>query len=64
MSELKRPGDVTALAEPDVARSVLVDCYGDYAGAEALLRAFLCARDLNQSGARFWITVYDLITAA
>jgi len=50
--------------EPVQARAVLVSCHGADAGAEALFRAFLCERDCNPAGARFWINVYGLITAA
>ncbi|MGO4705516.1 hypothetical protein AB4072_07045 [Microvirga sp. 2MCAF38] len=38
---------------------VLADCYGDGAGAEVLLRAFLAERDLNGEAVRFWLKVYD-----
>jgi hypothetical protein len=48
-------------ADPTQACAVLLDCYADDAGAEALLRAFLAERSYDRPGARFWIAVYGLI---
>jgi hypothetical protein len=50
-----RPADARA------AYTILLDCYEDGAGAEALLRAFLAERDCDRPRARFWIEVYRLI---
>jgi hypothetical protein len=36
----------------------MADCYGEGAGAEVLLRAFLTERDMNPSAVRFWLEVY------
>ena len=47
--------------DANTASAVLVKCYDDTAGAEALLRAFLAERDCDSSGVRFWIEVYRLI---
>jgi hypothetical protein len=41
------------------AGRVVAMAYGDNAGAEVLLRAFLGERDCNRAAARFWITVYE-----
>ena len=46
---------------PSEARAVLVECYAEQAGTEALLRAFLAERDRQRDDARFWVAVYDLI---
>ena len=48
-------------AHPAQACAVLVECYDDGAGAEALLRAFLAERNCDRPGARYWITVHGLI---
>ena len=48
-------------ADPAQACAILVECYADGAGAEALLRAFLAERDCNRPAARFWIEVYGRI---
>jgi hypothetical protein len=48
-------------AHPAEACAILLKCYDDGAGAEALLRAFLAERDCNRPRARFWIAVYGLI---
>ena len=48
-------------AHPAYACAILVECYDEAAGAEALLRAFLAERDHNRPAARFWIAVYRLI---
>jgi hypothetical protein len=37
----------------------MVGCYGEGAGAEMLLRAFLEERDLNPAAVRLWLRVYD-----
>jgi hypothetical protein len=47
--------------DPQTACTILVQCYRDGAGAEALLRAFLAERDCDRGGARFWIEVYGMI---
>ncbi len=39
----------------------MVDTYGDEAGAEMLLRAFLCERDLQREAVRFWLRVYGML---
>jgi hypothetical protein len=36
----------------------MADCYGEGAGAEVLLRAFLEERDMNPDAVRFWLEVY------
>lgn len=46
---------------PEEASRFLSNIYGEDAGAEALLRAFLCERDLNRDDVRFWLDVYDLL---
>jgi len=38
--------------------------YGEEAGAEVLLRAFLAERDMNPVAVRFWLRVYDLLSRA
>ncbi len=48
-------------ADPARACTILVGCYDDGAGAEALLRAFLAERNCDGPGARFWIEVYGMI---
>jgi hypothetical protein len=45
----------------DEAGAVLVSAYGEDAGGEALMRAFILERDCNRAGALFWITVHGLI---
>jgi hypothetical protein len=47
--------------DPAQAGRVMVGCYGEEAGAEALLRAFLDERDMNPDAARFWLRVYDAL---
>ncbi|MBM6596605.1 hypothetical protein [Microvirga pudoricolor] len=49
--------------DPAGARRVMVDTYGDEAGAEMLLRAFLCERDREPEAARFWLRVYGALDA-
>ena len=48
-------------ADANTACAILLQCYDDGAGAEALLRAFLAERDCNRPDARFWIEVYGMI---
>jgi hypothetical protein len=48
-------------ADPQTARSVLIECYHDGAGAEALLRAFIAERNRETLCAQFWVGVYGLI---
>jgi hypothetical protein len=50
--------------EPAKAMRVMADCYGDGAGAEILLRAFLEERDMNPDGVRFWLSVYAAVREA
>lgn len=47
--------------DPVAASRVMAGCYGEGAGAEVLLRAFLEERDMNQAAVRFWLRVYDLL---
>jgi hypothetical protein len=47
--------------DPAQASRVMVGCYGEGAGAEVLLRAFLEERDMNQAAVRFWLRVYELL---
>jgi hypothetical protein len=44
--------------DPAEATRVIVYCYGEGAGAEVLLRAFLEERDMNPDAVRFWLEVY------
>lgn len=46
---------------PDEAGAILISAYGEDAGGEALMRAFLSERDCNRAGAFFWIAVHGLI---
>ena len=55
---VRRPAVPT---DPKTACAILLQCYDDGAGAEALLRAFLAERNYDRPGARFWIDVYGLI---
>ena len=48
-------------ADPQTACKVLIECYHDGAGAEALLRAFIAERNRETLRARFWVGVYGLI---
>jgi len=50
--------------DPAEAGRVMAGCYGEEAGAEVLLRAFLAERDMNQAAVRFWLRVYDLLSRA
>jgi hypothetical protein len=43
---------------PAHATRVMAHCYGEGAGAEVLLRAFLEERDMNPDAVRFWLEVY------
>jgi hypothetical protein len=47
--------------DPAQAVRVMVGCYGEGAGAESLLRAFLEERDMNPDAARFWLRVYEAL---
>ena len=53
--------DLALTADPAQAVRVMADCYGESAGAEALLRAFLEERDMNLDAARFWLRVYEAL---
>ena len=48
--------------DPAQASRVMVGSYGEGAGAEALLRAFLEERDMNPAAVQFWLKVYDLLS--
>ncbi len=50
--------------DPSQAIRIMADCYGEGAGAEALLRAFLAERDMNRSAVRFWLQVYGALGKA
>jgi hypothetical protein len=50
--------------DPAQAGRVIADCYGDGAGAEILLRAFLEERDMNPDGVRFWLAVYAALSGS
>jgi len=50
--------------DPAQAVRVMAGCYGEGAGAEVLLRAFLEERDRNPAAVRFWLRVYDLLNDA
>lgn len=52
----------TIPADPKKASEILIECYGERAGAEALFRSFLRERDLDRDGAEFWLEVYEVIT--
>jgi hypothetical protein len=43
------------------ACDLLVQCYDDGAGTEALLRAFIAERNRESIHAQFWVGVYRLI---
>ena len=47
--------------DPQTASRILLDCYKDAAGAEALLRAFIAERNCDRPKAQFWIEVYGLV---
>jgi hypothetical protein len=40
----------------------MVGCYGQGAGAEVLLQAFLEERDLDPAAVRFWLRVHAILT--
>lgn len=48
-------------ADPQTACNVLIQCYDDGAGTEALLRAFISERNCEFVRAQFWVGVYRLI---
>jgi hypothetical protein len=54
----------TIPADPKKAFEILMECYGEGAGAEALFRSFLRERDSDRDGAEFWLEVYGLIAGA
>jgi len=47
--------------DPAQAAHIMADCYGEGAGAEVLLRAFLAERDMNTAAVRFWLRVYQAL---
>ncbi|MBZ6078162.1 hypothetical protein [Microvirga puerhi] len=47
---------------PAEASRVLRQAYGDGAGAEVLLRAFLAERDGEREAVRFWLAVHARLT--
>jgi len=47
--------------DPQTACKILLDCYEDAAGIEALLRDFVAERGRNRAKAHFWIEVYGLV---
>jgi hypothetical protein len=49
--------------DPAQASRVMAGAYGEGAGAEVLLRAFLEERDLNPAAVRFWLKVYAILKA-
>ena len=54
-SEMDMPADL------QTACDVLIQCYDEGAGAEALLRAFISERNCEPFRAQFWVGVYRLI---
>ncbi len=50
--------------DPGQASRVMAGCYGEGAGAEVLLRAFLEERDRNLAAVLFWLRVYAALTGA
>jgi hypothetical protein len=54
-SEMDMPADL------QTACDVLIQCYDEGAGAEALLRAFISERNCESFRAQFWVGVYRLI---
>jgi hypothetical protein len=48
--------------DPAEATRVIANSYGERAGAEVLLRAFLEERDMNPSAVHFWLKVYEALT--
>jgi len=59
-----RSADLWQTLEPAVAGRIVVQSYGEGAGAEVLLRAFLCERDLQREAVRFWLKVYAALDQA
>lgn len=47
--------------DPSQVIRIMADCYGEGAGAEVLLRAFLAERDMNPPAVRFWLKVYGTL---
>ncbi|PVE25855.1 hypothetical protein DC522_03540 [Microvirga sp. KLBC 81] len=45
--------------DPAQTARIMAECYGEGAGAEVLLRAFLEERDMNPAAVRFWLRVYQ-----
>lgn len=60
----RKKDDIWRRLDPAEAAHVTLSVHGEGAGAEILLRAFLCERDLNPRGVRFWLRVYDLCNSA
>lgn len=62
----KRSRNATLWRRLDPAQAVRVmgDCYGEGAGAEVLLRAFLEERDMNRQAVRFWLRVYEALVSS
>jgi len=50
--------------DPAQATRIIAGAYGEGAGAEVLLRAFLEERDRNPAAVRFWLRVYELLGSA
>ncbi|WP_114948635.1 hypothetical protein [Microvirga calopogonii] len=59
-----REASIWRRLDPTQAMRVMADCYGEGAGAEVLLRAFLEEREMNPAAVRFWLRVYDLLNGA
>ena len=47
--------------DPAQATRIVTDCYGEGAGAEVLLRAFLAERNTNPPAVRFWLKIYEAL---
>ncbi len=58
-----RQADLWRRLDPAQASRVMVGAYGQRAGTEVLLRAFLEERDLNPAAVRFWLKVYAILKA-
>ncbi|MEE1609703.1 hypothetical protein [Microvirga sp. CF3016] len=56
--------DLWRRLDPGEASRVMAGSYGEGAGAEVLLRAFLEERDRNPAAVRFWLRVYDLLSSS
>ena len=54
-------GEMDMPTDLQTACDVLMECYDEGAGAEALLRAFIAERDYKAVDAQFWVGVYRLI---